>query len=376
MSFSAEDFRFMARAIQLAKKGWYSAHPNPRVGCVIVNGVRIIGEGFHRRAGELHAERNALANCCEDPAGATAYVTLEPCCHHGKTPPCTDALIEAGVVEVVIAMQDPNPLVAGQGVEKLENAGITVRTGLLESQAVALNRGFIKRMTEKRPFVRCKLACSIDGRTAMASGESVWITSEQSRHDVQILRAESSAIITGAGTVLADNPSLNVRLNHQDLSLDDDLEVLQPLRVILDARLQTPVNARILSLPGKVVIFCSDQAIAEAAKYTQGNVSVIAVEANDELLDFKQVLQALAERQINDVLLETGATLAGSAIQAGLVDELVIYQAPHLMGHEARALVNIPGLENMSDRIVLKLADQRLIGQDQRLTYTFSNSRI
>lgn len=370
MSFSAADYCFMARAIQLAKKGWYTTHPNPRVGSVIVKNGQIIGEGFHRKPGELHAERNALANCCEDPVGATAYVTLEPCCHHGKTPPCTDALIEAGVAQVIIAMQDPNPLVAGKGIEKLEKAGIAVRSGLLESQAIVLNRGFIKRMSEKRPFVCCKLASSLDGRTAMASGESVWISSEHSRRDVQLLRAASSAVITGVGTVLADNPSLNVRLERQDLSLDDDLDVLQPLRVILDANLQTPVGAKVLSLDGEVVIFCSDLAIAEADKYSQNNVSVIAVKANGELLDLNQVLQVLAQRQINEVLLETGATLAGSAIQNGLVDELIIYQAPHLMGHQARALVNLPGLEKMSDRIVLQLADQRLIGQDQRLTYT------
>ena len=370
MSFSADDYRFMARAIQLAKKGCYSTHPNPRVGCVIVKNQQIIGEGFHRRAGELHAERIALANCSEDPAGAIAYVTLEPCCHHGKTPPCTDGLIDAGVSEVVIAMQDPNPLVAGQGIVKLEKAGITVRSGLLGNQAVALNRGFIKRMSEKRPFVRCKLACSVDGRTAMASGESVWISSEHSRRDVQMLRAASSAIITGVGTVLADNPSLNVRLNHQDLSLDDGLEVLQPVRVILDANLHTPVDARMLSVPGEVVIFCSGQAITEAAKYAHDNVSVIAVESTGEFLNFEQVLQVLAERQINDVLLETGATLAGSAIQAGLVDELIVYQAPHLMGHEARALVNLRGLEKMSDRIQLNFLEERRIASDMRLTFS------
>ena len=372
MSFSADDYRFMAQAIKLAKKGWYTTYPNPRVGSVIVKNGKIIGEGFHRKAGELHAERNALANCCEDPVGAIAYVTLEPCCHHGKTPPCTDGLIEAGVAEVVVAMQDPNPLVAGQGIEKLEKAGITVRSGLLEQQAVALNRGFIKRMSEKRPFVRCKLACSVDGRTAMASGESVWISSEHSRRDVQFLRAESSAIITGVGTVLADDPSLNVRLNSQDLSQDADLEVLQPLRVILDANLQTPVDAKILSVPGEVIIFCSDQAIAEAAKYSQQNVSVMTVASKGEQLDLEQVLQVLAEKQVNDVLLETGAILAGSAIQLGLVDELIVYQAPHLMGHEARSLVNLPGLETMSDRVSLELIDQRRIGSDTKIIFTMT----
>ncbi len=370
MSFSADDYRYMARAIQLAKKGWYSTHPNPRVGCVIVKNGKIIGQGFHRKAGELHAERNALANCTESPSGATAYVTLEPCCHHGKTPPCTEALIEAKIAEVVIALQDPNPLVAGQGIERLEKAGIRVRTGLLEPQSADLNRGFIKRMSEKRPFVRCKLACSLDGRTAMASGESIWISSEYSRRDVQFLRAASSAIITGVGTVLADNPSLNVRLNQQDLSLDGDLDVLQPLRVILDPKLQTPVDSKILSLTGEVIIFCADRAVADAAKYPQDNVLVMAVESNDDLLDLGQVLRALAEKQVNEVLLETGATLAGSAIQAGLVDELIVYQAPHLMGHEARGLLNLPGLVSMSDRISLHLSDERRIGKDRRLVFT------
>jgi diaminohydroxyphosphoribosylaminopyrimidine deaminase/5-amino-6-(5-phosphoribosylamino)uracil reductase len=372
MPFAADDYRFMAQAIKLAKKGWYSTHPNPRVGCIIVKNGKIIGQGFHRKAGELHAERNALADCVEDPVGATAYVTLEPCCHHGKTPPCTDGLIEAGIAEVVIAMQDPNPLVAGQGIEKLEQAGITVRAGLLEPQAIALNLGFIKRMSEKRPLVRCKLACSVDGRTAMASGESVWISSEHSRRDVQFLRAESSAVITGVGTVLTDNPSLNVRLKHQNLSLHDDLEVIQPLRVILDANLQTPVDAKLLSLDGEVIIFCSAQAMSEASKYSQENVSVMAVESNGEQLNLEQVLQLLAEKQINDVLLETGATLAGAAIQAGLVDELIVYQAPHLMGHEARPLVNLPGLEAMSDRVSLQRIDERRIGSDTRVRFTIT----
>ena len=369
MSFSANDYRYMARAIQLAKKGWYSTHPNPRVGCVIVKNSEIIGEGFHRKAGELHAERNALANCSETPAGATAYVTLEPCCHHGKTPPCTEGLIEAKVASVVIAMQDPNPLVAGQGIEQLRQSGIEVRSGLLEQQAIELNRGFIKRMSKHRPFVRCKLAASLDGRTAMASGESVWISSDHSRRDVQLLRAESSAIITGVGTVLADDPSMNVRLSGQELALDDDLQVLQPLRVILDTNLQTPTDAKILNLPGDVVIFCSSDSLSAAGKYQQDNVTVISVDSSNDQVDFKQVLEVLAQRQINEVLLETGATLAGSAIQAGLVDELVVYNAPHLMGHEARGLVNLPGLENMSERVSLKLTDERRIGEDRRLTF-------
>ena len=367
MSFSAADYSHMARALQLAKKGWFSTHPNPRVGCVIVKDSSIIAEGFHRRAGEPHAERMALANANDSVVGATAYVTLEPCCHFGKTPPCTEGLIEAGIAEVVIAMQDPNPLVAGKGIARLNEAGIKARVGLLEQQAQALNPGFIKRMREQRPYVRCKLASSLDGRTAMASGESVWISSEQSRRDVQFLRAESSAIITGIGTVVEDDPSMNVRLDGKDLGLDDDLTLLQPLRVILDSRLQTSPAAKILNQPGDVMIVY-DKSLVSSQQYP-ANVEIIGLDAKGKELDLKQVLKLLAERQINEALVESGATLAGGFLQAGLLDEIILYQAPHVMGDGARGLFHLPGLDKMSDRIELTETDRRMIGKDVRVTF-------
>lgn len=362
----------MARALQLAKKGWYSTHPNPRVGCLLVKDDRIIGEGYHRKAGELHAERNALIHAAEDPEGSTAYVTLEPCCHHGKTPPCTDALIDARVSRVVIAMQDPNPLVAGKGIQVLKEAGIEVQSGLLADQAGLLNRGFIKRMSQGMPFVRCKMAASLDGRTAMASGESVWISSEYSRRDVQLLRAESSAIMTGVATVLADEPCMNVRLSQDELSLDADLSVIQPVRVILDANLQTPTDAKILNLAGQVVLFCQQRAVDKANQYSQKQVRIFAVDAVDNRLNLEQVLSKLAELQINEVLLESGATLAGAMLSEGFIDEIVVYQAPHLMGDAARGLFHLPGVEKMSERIQLSMTDSRKIGQDFKITLNVS----
>ena len=370
--FSADDYRYMARALKLAEKGRYTTHPNPRVGCVLVKNNRIIGEGYHRKAGEAHAERLAIANASENPEGATAYVTLEPCCHHGKTPPCTDALIEAKLSRVVVAMQDPNSLVAGKGLDLLRQAGVTVAAGLLEEQAVLLNPGFIKRMSHGLPFVRCKLASSIDGKTAMASGESVWITSEASRRDVQLLRAQSSAIMTGSGTVSHDNPSLNVRLNAEDLQIDSDLPVHQPVRVILDTTLQTATDAKIFKQPGQVLLYCGIESQADSSKYSDSKVTVVPVDLHNHKLAIEQVLKDLAKRQINEVLLETGATLAGAAIKAGLIDELIVYQAACLMGHEARSLAVLPGIESMSDKINLRLVDHRRIGPDQRLTFSFT----
>ena len=371
--FSSDDYRFMARALQLAEKGRYTTQPNPRVGCVLVRNNQVIGEGYHRLAGQPHAERVALANVTEKTEGATAYVTLEPCCHHGKTPPCTEALIEAKVSRVVVAMKDPNSLVAGNGIKKLHQAGIDVSCGLLEDQAKALNPGFIKRMSLGLPFVRCKLATSVDGKTAMANGESVWITSEASRRDVQYLRAQSSAIMTGSGTVRHDNPSLNVRLTGQELRLDEDLPVYQPVRVILDTTLQTPVDAKIFKQPGRVLIYCGNERYENATKYTKhsgSNVTVVPVDLHNEKLVIEQVLKDLAEREINEVLLETGATLAGAAINAGLIDELIVYQAPSLMGHDARPLVVLPGIDSMSEKINMRLIDQRQVGPDQRMIFT------
>lgn len=369
--FDPHDHQYMARALQLARLGRFTTDPNPRVGCVLVRDGTIIGEGFHRRAGEPHAERMAIADAAGNARGATAYVTLEPCCHHGKTPPCTEGLLEAGVTRVVAAMTDPNPLVAGKGLAQLEQAGVEVACGLLEADAKALNPGFIKRMSEQKPYVRLKLAMSLDGRTAMASGESKWITGEAARADVQQLRAGSSAIVTGIGTVLADDPSMNVRLTAEALhGVQGDEFVLQPLRVVLDSEAGMPPAARMLSLPGDTLVCVGASAPQERCdnlKVAGAEVQTLAEQAGR--LDLYALLSMLAERQINEVLFECGAVLAGAALQAGIVDELIVYQAPHLMGDDARGLVQLPGVERMDQRIDLQLVDVRKIGRDLRLTY-------
>lgn len=362
------DHRFMGRAIQLAKRGWYTTQPNPRVGCVLVKDGDIIAEGYHRRAGEPHAERNALASAGEAAVGATAYVTLEPCGHQGRTPPCTDGLIEAGVKRVVAAMLDPNPKVAGRGFDQLKQAAIEVESGVMRSQAEALNPGYIKRMSQGLPFVRCKMASSLDGRTAMANGESQWITSSEARKDVQRLRAASHAILTGVGTLLADDPSMNVRLTHDDLGIDRDLPIPNPVRVVLDPNLVTPVTARMLTLPGPTLVVCSDDNPAHGAALEAAGAQVITMPGDTKRLDLHEVLQFLASQEINDVLLECGATLAGAMLEQELIDELVIYQAPHLMGSSARGLFTLPGIEQMSQRIALQITDIRQIGPDIRIT--------
>ena len=368
------DHRFMARAIQLAQRARYTTHPNPRVGCLLVREGEIVGEGFHRRAGELHAERNALAKAGDAARGATAYVTLEPCCHHGRTPPCTDGLIEAGVRRVVAAMRDPNPKVAGQGFEQLERAGIEVVEGVMESQAKALNPGYIKRMSVGLPFVRCKMAMSLDGRTAMASGESQWITSPEAREDVQRLRASSSAILTGVGTLLADDPSMNMRLSREALGIDEDLPLPRPVRVVLDPNLDTPASAKMLALPGPTLIVCSDEYPAHGAALEAAGAQVAILPGDRERLDLLEVLHFLASQEINDVLLESGATLAGAMLDQGLIDELIIYQAPHLMGGSARGLFVLPGIQQMSQRIDLRLTDLRQVGPDIRITAVLQQS--
>ena len=359
MTFSADDHRFMSRALQLAKKGIYTTAPNPNVGCVLVKGGEVVGEGWHEKAGEAHAEINALKQAGGKAEGATAYVTLEPCCHQGKTPPCSDALIKAKVTRVVTAMIDPHSKVAGQGLKQLESAGIFVEHGLLEEQAKELNLGFIKRMQKRLPYVRCKLAMSLDGRTAMASGESKWITSSAAREDVQRLRAKSSAILTGVGTVLADDPSMTVRLDGIDS---------QPIRVVVDTNLSMPTNAKMLKEKGQTVLMtCSaDEHIAQALKDAGADIHMMPY--CNSSVDLKSVLQQLSDMQINDVLLETGATLSGAMLQAGLIDELIIYMAPVLMGNDARGLFALPGLESMQDKIELDIIDYRLVGKDVRIT--------
>lgn len=349
----------MARALQLAKRGLYTADPNPRVGCVIVRDNQVVGEGWHRRAGEPHAEVHALAAAGQQAHGATAYISLEPCCHHGRTPPCSEALIKAGIARVVAAMPDPNPRVASQGIAELERAGVRVDIGLLQAESERLNPGFVSRMTRGRPYLRMKLAASLDGRTALANGESKWITGEDARADVQRLRARSSAILTGIGTVLADDPSLTVR----------DLDIgRQPLRVVVDSRLSMRSDARMLSLSGKTLVVTASADARQAAALGHAGAEVIALRAGDDRVDLPELMRKLAEREVNELLVEAGATLCGSLLQAGLVDELVIYLAPNLLGNTARGLFNLPALESMQSRITLDIQDVRAVGHDWRIT--------
>jgi len=349
----------MSQALQLAGKGMHSTAPNPRVGCVIINDNKVVGEGYHVKAGEPHAEIIALEQAGEYAQGATVYVTLEPCCHTGKTPPCTDALIEAGVKKVVAAQRDPHHRVAGQGFAALEAAGIEVKEGLLQAQAAQLNPGFIKRMQHGMPFVRIKLASSLDGRTAMASGESKWITGESARHDVQHWRARSSAILTGVGTILADDPALNTRL--------DDTSTHQAVRVILDTQLRTPVDAKLFQHKGNVIIMTAVADVEQRALFNKHDVEFITCPSSENGVDLQFVLTQLASLEINEVHVECGATLAGSFLQHDLVDEIVLYLAPKLMGDVARGLFHLPELETMADSIKLQIQDVRQFGDDIRL---------
>jgi diaminohydroxyphosphoribosylaminopyrimidine deaminase/5-amino-6-(5-phosphoribosylamino)uracil reductase len=356
----------MAQAVRLARQGIYSTHPNPNVGCVVVAQGAVVGSGWHQRAGGPHAEIHALREAGEKARHADMYLTLEPCSHHGRTPPCADALVDAGVRRVVVAMQDPNPLVAGQGLERLRAAGIEVETGLLEGQARAMNPGFVSRMQRGRPWVRVKLASSLDARTAMASGESKWITGDAARHDVQRLRARSSAIVTGIGTVLADDPSMNVRLEARQLKGVEP--VRQPLRVVMDTQLAMPAQAKMLSLPGDTLLVTGIQDNDRQRALQQAGAEVVAIDVGQGRLEPEAVLKLLAEREINEVLLECGPTLAGAFLSAELVDELVLYIAPHLMGDSARGLFHLPGLQQMRDRIALEWLDVRQVGDTLRVT--------
>jgi diaminohydroxyphosphoribosylaminopyrimidine deaminase/5-amino-6-(5-phosphoribosylamino)uracil reductase len=330
------------------------------VGCVIVKDGQIIGEGWHKKAGQGHAEVEALKQL-DNAQGATAYVTLEPCSHHGKTPPCCDALVRAGIRRVVAAMTDPNPLVAGQGLAKLQVAGIEVVCGVLADDAAALNRGFIQRMTTGRPFVRSKLAMSLDGRTAMASGESQWITCAESRADVQQLRAESSAILTGIGTVLADNPSLTARL---------DFEVEQPLRVVLDSQLQMPITAKMATLAGRSIILTCSTDTDKQQRLQHAGFEVYVLPESQTRLDLFAVMTFLGSLQINDVLVEAGAILNGALLEHGLIDETIIYMATCVLGDQGRGLFHLPTLHTMANKKTLKLRDVRQVGADLKLTLT------
>ncbi|MEN9424089.1 MAG: bifunctional diaminohydroxyphosphoribosylaminopyrimidine [Pseudomonadota bacterium] len=363
MNFTPDDHRYMVRALQLARRGLYTTQPNPRVGCVIVRDGHIVGEGWHERAGEPHAEVNALRMAGEAACGADVYVTLEPCSHYGRTPPCANALVQAGVARVIAAMVDPNPLVAGNGLQILQQAGIATASGLLESAARALNPGFISRMEHNRPYIRVKMAMSLDGRTAMASGESVWITGEAARRDVQFLRAQAGAMLTGIGTVLADDPSLNVRLTAAELGIQG--EVRQPTRIVLDSSLQFPLTAAMLKLSGDIRVYtCSDN-FAKITQLEQAGINVRRF--TGEKLVLADVMTALVDDGITEVHVEAGATLSGALVEQGFADELVIYLAPHLMGSSARSLFNLPHINQMEERLNLTIRDIRAVGQDWRM---------
>ena len=359
------DQGFMARALQLAGKGLYSTHPNPRVGCVIVRDGRIVGEGWHVRAGEPHAEVHALRQAGEQARGATAYVTLEPCSHHGRTPPCADALIAAGVARVVAAMQDPNPQVAGNGLARLQQAGIAVHSGVLEAEARVLNAGFIKRMESGLPFVRVKLAMSLDGRTAMASGESQWITGPAARAAVQRLRARSSVVLSGADTLLADAARLTVRA--EELGLDAELSALAlsrpPLRVLVDGRLRVPLTAPFFQAGAALVASATDEA---AERYRAAGHELLALPGDDGHVDLRKLLAELALRGANEVLVEAGPRLAGAFAQLGLVDEYQLFVAPKFLGSEARPLLELP-LARMAEAPALKIVELRAVGDDWRI---------
>ena len=357
MEFNAFDFQCMASALQLARKGLYSTHPNPRVGCVITRDGQVVGSGWHKKAGEAHAEINALREAGEKAQGATAYVSLEPCSHSGRTPPCAEALVRAKVARVIFAVEDPNPDVNGRGSRLLQQAGIEVQSGLMMAEAEKLNAGFFKRMRLQLPWVRVKLAQSMDGHIALANGSSQWISGPEARADVQNWRARSDAILTGIGTVLADDPSLNVRNGHK---------TRQPARIIVDSHWRTPSTARLLSLPGEVLIAGLDEKpVPVELKNTAANCIIFP--ACEGRVDLKVVLAELAQRGFNEVQVEAGATLCGAVLHQGLVDELVIYQAPIILGGDAVSPFAVPRLDNLEDRVHVEWTDARRIGEDLRL---------
>ena len=356
--FSHSDHEFMARALRLAERGWYSAHPNPRVGCVIARGDEIIAEGWHQRTGEPHAEINAL-EVANNVAGATVYVTLEPCVHHGRTPPCVTALIEAKPARVMVAMRDPNPQVTGLGVSKLQQAGITVEEGLLAEEALTINPGFVKRMKSGLPRVILKIAASLDGRTSLADGASKWITGDAAREDVHHLRAECGAVLTGSGTVNQDDPSLNVRLPG---------EWMDPIRVVIDSGLSISSTAKMLGLKGRTIIYTTDAADSKHRDSLQSKKTEIeTVRSVDGKCDLHAVLERLGRREVNDVLVECGPGLSGALLQSGLVDECIIYLAPHMLGNEANSMALLPRLDNMSDRIEFCFNEVKRVGDDLRI---------
>ncbi|MBX3617277.1 bifunctional diaminohydroxyphosphoribosylaminopyrimidine deaminase/5-amino-6-(5-phosphoribosylamino)uracil reductase RibD [Nitrosomonas sp.] len=357
--FSSADYAFMSQALRLAEKGLYSTAPNPRVGCVIVRDNQIVGSGWHEKAGQPHAEVHALMNAGAASRGATAYVTLEPCSHFGRTPPCANALVDAGIAQVIMAMQDPNPMVSGRGRALLEHAGITVESDLLQAQAEALNIGFISRMARKKPWIRLKTAASLDGKTALNNGISQWITGAAARHDGHRWRARSCAILTGIGTILSDDPQLSVR--HIETSR-------QPGRIIVDSHLAIPLNAKVLQGKTDTYVFTANGHDLEkiSALDNLGIRTFILPNAAGSV-DLYKMAAILAELEINEVLVEAGSGLNGALIEAGLADEIIIYLAPHLLGDTARGMVKLPELMRLEQKIALKIQDIRLIGEDIRI---------
>ncbi len=363
----------MARALELALRGLYTTHPNPRVGCVLVRDGELVGEGWHERAGEPHAEVLALRMAGERARGATAYVTLEPCCYVGRTGPCSKALIEAGIRRVVAAMQDPNPQVSGSGFSELKKAGIQVDVGFMQAEAAALNRGFISRMQRERPWVRLKLAMSLDGRTAAANGGSRWITGEAARADVHRLRAECGAVLTSAATVLADDPALTVRMFSPPPCGEGSGEgvVHQPDRIVLDSSLRTPLSAKILAGEGRkfLVTGATRKDVAAFAQRAPDDINVVLVPLLQEgKLNLEAALLGLGLYEINEVLIECGPRLAGALLQARLVDEFVLYVAPILLGDAAPGLAHLPDVRTLAQQLAFETTDVRAFGRDWRIT--------
>nr|WP_209428639.1 bifunctional diaminohydroxyphosphoribosylaminopyrimidine deaminase/5-amino-6-(5-phosphoribosylamino)uracil reductase RibD [Photobacterium iliopiscarium] len=370
------DQQMMSRAIALAKHGRYTTAPNPMVGCVIVNNGDIVGEGYHYQAGQPHAEVFALRQAQQRAQGATVYVTLEPCSHHGRTPPCAEALINAKVARVVCAMVDPNPVVAGRGIALLQAAGIRVDVGVLALQAQALNPGFIKQMTHQMPYVELKLAASLDGRTALANGASKWITGPKARSDVQQFRACAGAILSTSATVIADNPSLNVRWSELDASVQQQYPqsaLRQPIRVIIDSQNRLTPEYQLFNLPGETILArttLGTEAWPDSVQQWQ-----IPTQINSNQLDLMALMSRLATYGINHIWVEAGASLAGALLQQQLVDSLILYQAPKLMGSDSRGLIDITGLTSMAQTPLLTITDVGVIGVDIRIMATVNKNK-
>lgn len=371
--FSLQDHQFMQRAIYLAKRGHYTTSPNPRVGCVIVLNGEVVGEGFHEISGQGHAEVHALKQAGAKAKGATAYVTLEPCSHFGLTPPCAEALIKAQVGHVIAAMVDPNPQVSGRGLERLKSAGITTEFGLLEQDARDLNPGFIRLMTTKLPYVRCKLAASLDGKTAMASGESQWITSAHAREDVQRLRAQSCGVICGADSVIFDDAKMTVRWNAlgELKNSYEEAKVRQPIRIVIDSKNRLTPDLAIFNTASKIILIRTS--IENEQTWPHFVEQVVISKAKDsEQISLKHLLIYLAQQGLNDILIESGAKLAGAFMSENLVDELILYQAPKLIGSEGKSLVDIPAILQLSEAKDLNITDISMVGKDIRITAMFS----